>query len=1028
MKKTFILLITLIATNGLFAQLINYQDFENGLEGWQAVSMNTDNNSSFGFNNLQTSAHSGSTYFQFSSYYSASDYNQYLISPNLNLTNEALMSYFCVKTSSNGTESFQIMISTTDNAVSSFTPLGSLINPTSTWTQHTVTLPANTQFVAFHYTSDYQYYMGIDDIFIYNISSTPEITLTGINVPTFVNAEEPFTVSGTILNSSTVVLNRFDVAYTIDGVTTTDSITGLSVASGATYSFNHPVAASISSTGYHPIVVTVENPNGHTDVPTDNTCRDTIKVCGIISNLPYDEGFENGLNCWQAISMNTNNSCGVVTSTSAHSGNRMFRFSSWNSSSNYAQYLISPELSFTQPTGFSFYAKDIYGYEGESIQVMVSTTDDAPASFSNLGEEIYPYGWRQHKRLIPANAKYVAIRYTAQNQYYTGIDDIQFYEVPTAPEIELTRVDAPLMAGNDAPFTLTGNIVNHSSTPITSFEVSYTVADNTVTDTITGVNFLYNDVSTFTIPTSIHITTPGSYTISVTVSDPNGVQDNMTDNTLSVSVEIYESTTAIPRKVLMEHFSTANCPNCYDGHQNIDAAIEGYEDNVIWITHHTGYYSDQLTITSSTSFEVFFNDGGNTYAPAVMLDRTYFGEQEFTHALGTPPGPVFYPYSDLNDGLAAALSIPAHISLEFSDMSYDAATRHLSVTVSGNVVQALDASDPRLNVWLMEDGLIADGSTQPGHGPTQAYAPEGFTHDHVIRELLNTNTWGDGNIIPATAGASYSQTYTLTVPDQYIDSHCYLVAFVSEGNHSNVNNCRVYNAEKSRFLTEQENCSIALTYNDQPLHSGSTIQIATESNEIADAFVGYANVGDTDILFRVKRENIEMVNGAEAQFCIAGICYGGTLSAAIPLAAGASVPASEANNALHASYMAPTDGSSIVKYTFFNVEDTTDAVYFFIHYTPETSIQSLTASTLHCYPNPTTGMVNVQFTMNNKQWENVEIQVFDVYGRLLQTVETCHGASLQTTQIDLSHYATGIYLVRWVNGGKVVAVRKVVKK
>ena len=77
------------------------------------------------------------------------------------------------------------------------------------------------------------------------------------------------------------------------------------------------------------------------------------------------------------------------------------------------------------------------------------------------------------------------------------------------------------------------------------------------------------------------------------------------------------------------------------------------------------------------------------------------------------------------------------------------------------------------------------------------------------------------------------------------------------------------------------------------------------------------------------------------------------------------------------------------------------------------------------YPNPTTGMVNVQCTMNNGQWENVEIQVLDVYGRLLRTVETCHGASLQ---IDLSHYATGIYLVRWVNGGKVMAVRKVVKE
>ncbi|MDD6582704.1 MAG: T9SS type A sorting domain-containing protein [Bacteroidales bacterium] len=80
------------------------------------------------------------------------------------------------------------------------------------------------------------------------------------------------------------------------------------------------------------------------------------------------------------------------------------------------------------------------------------------------------------------------------------------------------------------------------------------------------------------------------------------------------------------------------------------------------------------------------------------------------------------------------------------------------------------------------------------------------------------------------------------------------------------------------------------------------------------------------------------------------------------------------------------------------------------------------------YPNPTTGMVNVQFTMNNVQSGAGEIQVLDVYGRVLQTVETRHGTSLQTTQIDLSRYSTGVYFVRMVNGGKMMAVRKVVKE
>ena len=96
-----------------------------------------------------------------------------------------------------------------------------------------------------------------------------------------------------------------------------------------------------------------------------------------------------------------------------------------------------------------------------------------------------------------------------------------------------------------------------------------------------------------------------------------------------------------------------------------------------------------------------------------------------------------------------------------------------------------------------------------------------------------------------------------------------------------------------------------------------------------------------------------------------------------------------------------------------------------LHLTITTGVNEWGNGHFTLYPNPTTGMVNVQFTTNNEQWENAEIQVFDVYGRLLNTVETLRATSLQ---IDLSQYTPGVYLVRVVNGGKVMAVRKVVKE
>jgi uncharacterized protein (TIGR02145 family) len=78
---------------------------------------------------------------------------------------------------------------------------------------------------------------------------------------------------------------------------------------------------------------------------------------------------------------------------------------------------------------------------------------------------------------------------------------------------------------------------------------------------------------------------------------------------------------------------------------------------------------------------------------------------------------------------------------------------------------------------------------------------------------------------------------------------------------------------------------------------------------------------------------------------------------------------------------------------------------------------------LMLYPNPTTGLLNVRCTGCNELLTSVDIQVFDAYGKILQTVPM----TSEATQLDLSHYADGIYFVKAVKDGQAFAVRKVVK-
>jgi hypothetical protein len=116
-------------------------------------------------------------------------------------------------------------------------------------------------------------------------------------------------------------------------------------------------------------------------------------------------------------------------------------------------------------------------------------------------------------------------------------------------------------------------------------------------------------------------------------------------------------------------------------------------------------------------------------------------------------------------------------------------------------------------------------------------------------------------------------------------------------------------------------------------------------------------------------------------------------------------------------------------YTFhFTTADGCDSIII-LHLTVETGISSYDLSAnMKVYPNPTSGVLNVELTTNNVQFGDVKIQIYDVYGKLLDNVETQNIASPHTTQIDLSRYSSGIYFIKAVDGDRQLGMRKIVKQ
>lgn len=163
--------------------LENVEDFEDEatFADWTTISNNEANSSGDNGYGIYDNC------FRFSSYNFAEDYNQYLISPELN---GMLSMEFKYRTSGNG-ETFRVGYSTTGKDVADFTFGNEIATSSAEWVMYSCTLPAGTKYVAINYYSNYQYYLYVDDITFKSAGSwenvnntTSPLAITGLTPQT----------------------------------------------------------------------------------------------------------------------------------------------------------------------------------------------------------------------------------------------------------------------------------------------------------------------------------------------------------------------------------------------------------------------------------------------------------------------------------------------------------------------------------------------------------------------------------------------------------------------------------------------------------------------------------------------------------------------------------------------------------------------------------------------------------------------------------------------------------------------------
>lgn len=157
--------------------------------------------------------------------------------------------------------------------------------------------------------------------------------------------------------------------------------------------------------------------------------------------LPLEQGFDMPScppGCWSIVYGNNDPTINPMRHLLYEEGgtDRVFAFSSYNTTDNYDQYLISPEIPFDGATAvmFNYFT---YG-QAETFRVGYSTTTNDVASFTWLYAITTSATSAENAFFqIPAGAKYVAINYTSEYMYYLYVDNFELVEYTGIDEVSM---------------------------------------------------------------------------------------------------------------------------------------------------------------------------------------------------------------------------------------------------------------------------------------------------------------------------------------------------------------------------------------------------------------------------------------------------------------------------------------------------------------------------------------------------------------------------------------------------------------
>jgi hypothetical protein len=272
-------------------------------------------------------------------------------------------------------------------------------------------------------------------------------------------------------------------------------------------------------------------------------------------------------------SISSNNSNWSVSATNNAGGAANEMKLDWNPQFNGTTRLVSPAVDLTGISSVVFSFKHALDNYSGSNTIGIATTSDGGTTWNQAWSQGYntSSAWSVSQEVSTPDMGQANVQFCIffnGNSY--NINDWYFDDIMI---FTLENLDLGLESINVPDFIASGehligmSVFNYGATTVTSMRASYAVNGETVAIQDFDVNI--PSLGTASVEFNvIHLFSPGSYMIDVTIEKVNGEDDDVADNNeLSKSVSV--AIAAATKTPMIEHFSSSTCGPCVSVNQQM---------------------------------------------------------------------------------------------------------------------------------------------------------------------------------------------------------------------------------------------------------------------------------------------------------------------------------------------------------------------------------------------------------------------------------------------------------------------------